>query len=60
MTQRQAVEFIYLVAGVVGLGAALLPLVGLTGTVIIVVQSLGVFLLIVLLMNTGRGATGRG
>ncbi len=60
MTQRQAVEFIYLVAGVVGLGAALLPLVGLTGTVIIVVQSLGVFLLIVLLMNTGRGAPGRG
>ncbi|HEO70105.1 MAG TPA: undecaprenyl/decaprenyl-phosphate alpha-N-acetylglucosaminyl 1-phosphate transferase, partial [Candidatus Hydrogenedentes bacterium] len=54
MSPRQAVEFIFLVAGVTGLGGALLPQVGLTGTVIILAQTGGVFLLIVLLMNAGK------
>lgn len=54
MSQRQAVEFIYLVAAVTGLGAALLSKVGLSGTIIVMAQTVGVFLLIVLLMNAGR------
>lgn len=54
MTHRQAVEFIYLVAAVTGLGAALLSQVGLMGTAIILGQTAGVFLLIVLLMNAGK------
>ncbi|MDQ1256198.1 MAG: Undecaprenyl/decaprenyl-phosphate alpha-N-acetylglucosaminyl 1-phosphate transferase [Candidatus Hydrogenedentes bacterium] len=54
MTSRHAVEFIYLVAAVTGLGGALLPQVGVTGTVIILAQTVGVFMLIVLLMNAGR------
>jgi UDP-GlcNAc:undecaprenyl-phosphate/decaprenyl-phosphate GlcNAc-1-phosphate transferase len=55
MTQRQAVEFIYLVAAVTGFGAALLPRVGTLGSVMIICQAVGVFLLIVLLMNTRSG-----
>ena len=58
MSSRQAVEFIFLVAAVNGLGAALLPHVGLTGTAIILTQACGVFLLIVLLMNAGKGNGG--
>ena len=55
MTPRQAVEFIYLVGVVTGLGAALLPHVNFTGTIIVLAQALGVYLLIVLLMNSGNG-----
>ena len=55
MTQRQAVGFIYLVAAVAGLGAALLPKVGGVGTLIILAQAAGLFCLIVLLMNAGNG-----
>ncbi|HOZ45742.1 MAG TPA: MraY family glycosyltransferase [Candidatus Hydrogenedentes bacterium] len=54
MSARQAVEFILLVAVVTGLGGALLPQVGPTGTAIILAQTAGVFLLIVLLMNAGK------
>jgi UDP-GlcNAc:undecaprenyl-phosphate GlcNAc-1-phosphate transferase len=54
MTNRQAVEFIYLVAAVSGLGAVLLPQVSARGTVIIFAQAVGVYMLIVLLMNTGK------
>jgi len=54
MSPNQAVEFILLVAAVVGLGAALLPTVGRTGTAVVLAQTLGLFLLIVLLMNAGR------
>ena len=54
MSQRQAVEFIFLVAAVTGLGASLLPRVGLTGTFVILAQTAGIFLLIVLLMNAGN------
>jgi UDP-GlcNAc:undecaprenyl-phosphate GlcNAc-1-phosphate transferase len=58
MTQRQAVGFIYLVAAVAGLGAALLPQVGGLGTLIILAQAAGLFCLIVLLMNAGNGRKG--
>lgn len=51
MTPRRAVEFIFLVAAVTGLGGALLSQVGLSGTLVILVQTTGIFLLIVLLMN---------
>ncbi len=56
MTQSQAVEFIFLVGAVTGLGAALLSHVGLAGTVIILAQTVGVYLLIVLLMKAGNKA----
>ncbi len=58
MSSRQAVEFIFLVAGVSGLGAALLPQVGRAGTIIILTQTVGLFLLIVLLMKTSRQPQG--
>ena len=51
MTPRQAVEFIFLVAAVTGLGGALLSQVGVLGTLVILAQMTGIFLLIVLLMN---------
>ena len=54
MTPRQAVEFIFLVAAVTGLGGALLSQVGVSGTLVILGQTIGIFLLIVLLMNTVR------
>lgn len=54
MKPREAVEFIFLVAGVTGLGAALLPRVGSVGTLIILAQAAGVFLLIVLLMRAAQ------
>ena len=54
MSPRQAVEFIFLCGALVGLGGALLPITTLTGTYIILAQTAGVFLLIVLLMNAGR------
>ena len=54
MTRRQAVDFIFLVAVITGLGAALLPKVSVVGTSIILVQTFGIFLLIVILMNVGR------
>lgn len=59
MTPRQAVEFIFLVAAVTGLGGALLSKVGTAGTVIIFAQTAGVYLLIVLLMNAGRNSGGQ-
>lgn len=54
MTPRQAVDFILLVAAVTGLGGALLAQVQVTGVIIILSQTFGIFLLIVLLMNAGR------
>ena len=58
MTNRAAVEFIFLVAGVVGLGGALLPQLSPYATGIIIAQTIGVFLLIVLLMNASRKKNG--
>jgi len=54
MTPSQAVEFIFLVAAVTGLGGALLSQVGQRGTLIILAQTAGVYMLIVLLMGAGR------
>jgi len=54
MAPRQAVLFIFLVAAIIGLGGALLPRLDTAGTAIILAQTLGVFLLIVLLMKAGR------
>jgi len=54
MTPRQAVEFILLVAGVTGLGGALIGQVGPAGTIVILAQTAGIFLLIVLLMRAGK------
>ena len=58
MSPRQAVEFIFLVAGVVGLGGALLPVLDQEGTIVIMAQTAGVFLLIVLLMRAARKRAG--
>ena len=54
MRPSMAVYFIYMVAALVGLNGALLPQLDLTGTIIILTQTLGIFLLIVLLMNAGK------
>ncbi|NLV42949.1 MAG: undecaprenyl/decaprenyl-phosphate alpha-N-acetylglucosaminyl 1-phosphate transferase [Candidatus Hydrogenedentes bacterium] len=54
MRPSMAVYFIYMVAALVGLNGALLPKLDLAGTVITLVQTLGIFLLIVLLMNAGK------
>jgi UDP-GlcNAc:undecaprenyl-phosphate GlcNAc-1-phosphate transferase len=56
MTPRQAVEFIFLVAGITGLSGALLGQVGVMGTVVILAQTAGVFLLIILLMRAGKSS----
>ncbi len=53
MTQQQAVEFILLIAAVTGLGAGLLRQVNTVGTLIIIAQVCGLFLLIVLIMSAG-------
>ena len=54
MRPSMAVYFIYMVAALVGLNGALLPKLDLAGTVIILAQTAGIFLLIVLLMNAGK------
>ncbi|NLF58562.1 MAG: undecaprenyl/decaprenyl-phosphate alpha-N-acetylglucosaminyl 1-phosphate transferase [Candidatus Hydrogenedens sp.] len=54
MSKSSAVWFIYLVAGVVGLGGALLPRLDTYGTLVILLQTGGVFMLIVLLMKAGK------
>lgn len=51
LTQRQAVEFIYLVAVLTGLSGALLIRVGPIGTAIILAQTVGLFVAIVILMR---------
>ena len=53
MSPRQAVEFIFLVAAIIGLGGAFLPLLDARGTAIVLLQTIGVFLMIVLLMRAG-------
>ncbi len=54
MRPSMAVYFIYMVAALVGLNGALLPKLDFPGTVILLAQTLGIFLLIVLLMNAGK------
>lgn len=59
MSPKTAVHFIYMVAAITGLGAALLSRVGHWGTVVILAQTVGIFALIVLLMTAGKfGASG--
>ena len=58
MSQGQAVGFICLLAGIAGLGSALLSQVGTSGTLVLIGQTVGVFLLIVLMMRVGRDRTG--
>jgi len=58
MSKSSAVWFIYFVAAVVGLGGALLPRLDTHGTFIILAQSAGVFMLIVLLMKAGDNGRG--
>jgi len=60
MRPPMAVYFIFMVAALVGLNGALLPYLNMTGTIIIMAQTIGIFLLIVLLMNAGkRNGTGQ-
>jgi len=54
MSPRQAVEFIFLVAAIVGMGGVLLGQVDRLGTVVILTQTTGIFLLIVLLMRARK------
>ena len=54
MSPGQAVAFIYLVAAVVGLGGALLPKLDVHGTAIILSQTIGIFMLIVVLMHVAK------
>ncbi len=54
MRPPMAVYFIFMVAALVGLNGALLPYLNMTGTAIIMAQTIGIFLLIVLLMNAGK------
>ncbi len=54
MTPGQAVSFIFLVGAVVGLGGALLPRLDVYGTAIILGQTIGIFMLIVVLMHVAK------
>ena len=54
MSPAQAVEFILLVAAVTGLGGALLAQVNVTGTLVVLAQTAGIFLLIVILMRARK------
>ena len=58
MSPGQAVGFICLLAGIAGLGSALLSQVGTLGTLVLIGQTIGVFLLIVLMMRVGRNRNG--
>lgn len=60
MSQKQAVQFIYLVAAVSGLGGALLGRIGMRGALVILCQMVGIYLLIVLLMNAGKNGKKNG
>ncbi len=54
MSKRDAVIFIYLVSFAVGLGATLLRYLGLLGAVTLLVQTLGIFAIIIILMIADR------
>jgi len=55
MSRRRAVQFSYLVAASAGLGGVLLSRVGPVGTGVILVQTVGIFMLIVLMMRPNDG-----
>ena len=56
MTQKQAVLFIYLVALAIGSGALLLNSVSVTGSLIILLQSLAIITIIIVLERAGGNA----
>jgi len=58
MTETQSVVFIYLVTLVTGLGAVVLGQVTLRGGLTLLVQALGVFAIIVVLMSAGKSGAG--
>lgn len=58
LSQRQAVDFIFLVSGLTGLGAVMLGRVGSLGTALIVAQTIVLYALIGVLMQRTRNNTG--
>lgn len=54
MSQRGAVIFIYLVAASIGLGAALLPYLPLWAEILVLVQTVLIYLMITILMHVAR------
>ncbi len=59
MTQRQAVEFIWLVGIISGISAIFLPMLSFNLSVLIILQVLGIYILIVLLMNAPKNTNGK-
>ncbi len=59
MTSRQAVEFIWLVGIISGISALFLPMLSFNFSVLIILQVLGIYILIVLLMNAPRITNGK-
>lgn len=54
MTPKQAVEFIWLVSVITGISAMFLPMLNFKFSLLIVLQVLGIYILIVLLMNAPK------
>ncbi len=54
MSQRGAVIFIYLVAASIGLGAALLPYLPLWAQILVVLQTILIYVMITILMHVAR------
>jgi UDP-GlcNAc:undecaprenyl-phosphate GlcNAc-1-phosphate transferase len=54
MSQRGAVIFIYLVAASIGLGAALLPYLPLWAEILVLLQTVLIYIMITILMHVAR------
>lgn len=59
MTSKQAVEFIWLVGIITCIGALFLPMLNFNFSVLIILQILGIYILIVLLMNAQKNTNGK-
>ncbi len=59
MTSRQAVEFIWLVGIISGISALFLPMLSYNFSIFIILQVLGTYILIVLLMNAPKNTNGK-
>ncbi len=59
MTPRQAVEFIWLVGIISGISAVFLPMLSFNFSILIILQVLGIYILIVLLMNAPKNTNGK-
>lgn len=59
MTSRQAVEFIWLVGIISGINALFLPMLSFNFSILIILQVLGIYFLIVLLMNAPKSTNGK-